>query len=184
VGKSLRRFGERLKSTVTAMQSVPDSIFQGQESRTARGLRQNLQELLEHSSLTPEESGLALLAIATGVEHDALVHYARERLAALRVSLERMQQAAESAAVMGMLNVYYSFREVLRKDEEYGPPRLRGQVESDMLGFALSVLNGCEPCIVGHEQALRDAGVGVEKIHDLAKLAAVVKGLKTLSAIA
>lgn len=35
--------------------------------------------------------------------------------------------------------------------------------------------------IVSHETVLRESGVGAEKIHDLARLASVVKALKTLS---
>ena len=50
-----------------------------------------------------------------------------------------------------------------------------------MLSFTVSVLNGCEACIKAHEKTLKDAGVVVEKIHDLARIAAVVKGLKALT---
>jgi alkyl hydroperoxide reductase subunit D len=51
-----------------------------------------------------------------------------------------------------------------------------------MLAFAVSVLNGCESCIRSHEKVLREAGVSVDQVHDLARLAAVVKGLHALSA--
>jgi alkyl hydroperoxide reductase subunit D len=49
-----------------------------------------------------------------------------------------------------------------------------------MLAFAVSVLNGCQSCICSHEQVLKENGVTSDKIHDLAKLAAVVKGIKGL----
>jgi alkyl hydroperoxide reductase subunit D len=52
-----------------------------------------------------------------------------------------------------------------------------------MLAFTVSVLNGCSTCVSAHEKTLRDAGVSVEKIHDLARIAAILKGLETLSKI-
>ena len=178
-----------MRVTPSALDRLPDSIFENHNTAIGRDLKRNLVDLLERSSLNAEEAGLVLLAVATAVELDALAHYARERLAALHVSLEQMQEAAESAAFMAMLNVYYSFRRVI-DDKDYGPPRLRmsvlmspkiGQLRFDMLAFALSVLNGCESCIQGHEQSLKDAGVGAERRHDLARLASVVKGLAVLN---
>jgi AhpD family alkylhydroperoxidase len=49
-----------------------------------------------------------------------------------------------------------------------------------MLAFVVSVLNGCETCTRSHEKALKDGGATAEKIHELARLAAVVNGLKAL----
>jgi lipoyl-dependent peroxiredoxin subunit D len=50
----------------------------------------------------------------------------------------------------------------------------------EMLAFTVSVVNGCENCIKSHELVLRQAELAADKIHDLARLAAVVKGLKVL----
>jgi alkyl hydroperoxide reductase subunit D len=58
---------------------------------------------------------------------------------------------------------------------------LLGKERFEMLAFTVSVLNGCETCTRAHEKTLRDADVGVEKIHDLARLASIVRALKTLS---
>ena len=46
--------------------------------------------------------------------------------------------------------------------------------------FVVSVLNGCETCTRSHEKALKDGGATPEKIHELARLAAVASGLKAL----
>jgi alkyl hydroperoxide reductase subunit D len=56
-----------------------------------------------------------------------------------------------------------------------------GKEHFEMLSFAVSVINGCESCVRSHEKALRDTGTPPEKVHDLARLASVIKGLKTLS---
>jgi len=90
---------------------------------------------------------------------------------------------------MAMLNTYYRFRHFVHKDDDYRVAGLRmtalakpqlGKERFEMLALAVSVLNGCESCVRSHEQVLRDAGVGADKIHDLARLASVVKALTTL----
>jgi alkyl hydroperoxide reductase subunit D len=97
----------------------------------------------------------------------------------------------ESAAIMGMLNTYYKFRSFIKeRAEDYRTAGLRmtalarpalGKVPFEMLAFAVSVLNGCETCVVSHEKVLREAETNVEKIHDLARLAATVKAIQVLS---
>ena len=105
------------------------------------------------------------------------------------------KEAEESAAIVGMLNTYYKFRSFMShagetKLEDYRTAGLRmtalarpalGKVNFEMLAFTVSVVNGCETCVISHEAVLREAGLGAEKIHDLARMASVVKALKTLS---
>lgn len=170
-----------------------DSILDSKSTTIARDLKLNLKRLLEEGSLAPNESLTALLALASSVDHQPLVQFAREQLGALGVSHEQIQEAAESAAIMGMLNTYYKFKHMIANDEDYKSAGLRmtalakphlGKEHFEMLAFAVSVLNGCESCIKGHERFLRDHNVGVDKIHDLARMASVIRGLKTLHSIA
>lgn len=167
-----------------------DAVLPAPPSTIARDLRLNLKRVLEDGALAREEALLALLAVAASLHDERLSAYARQQLEALGISREETQEAAESAAIMGMLNVYYRFRHMLGNDDEYRSAGLRmtalarpalGRERFEMLAFAVSVVNGCASCIRSHEKALREAGVTVDKIHDLARLAAVVKGLNTLS---
>jgi lipoyl-dependent peroxiredoxin subunit D len=105
------------------------------------------------------------------------------------LSSEQIREAAESSAIMAMLNTYYRFKHMVAKEEDYRVAGLRmtslarpvlGKEKFEMLAFAISVLNGCESCIRSHEEVLRKAGISIDKVHDLARLAAVVKALKTL----
>lgn len=159
------------------------------ETTIAKDLRLNLGRALDESSLLPEESYIALLALAKSVEHAELEKQAREKLPTFNYSPEQIEEAAQSAAIMAMLNTYYRFRHMVGKDDDYRTTGLRmtalakpqlGKERFEMLAFAVSILNGCEMCIKSHEKVLRDAGVPVDKLHDLARLAATVKGLKTL----
>jgi lipoyl-dependent peroxiredoxin subunit D len=162
-----------------------------QQSTIARDLKLNLKRVLEDGTLGEENAVFALLALTTAVGAERLADYARNRLTEMGINAEQIQEAAESAAIMGMLNVYYRFRHMLANDDEYRATGLRmtalarpalGRERFEMLAFAVSVLNGCESCIRSHEKVLREAGVSVDQVHDLARLAAVVKGLHALSA--
>src|SRR6185369_15015062 len=111
--------------------------------------------------------------------------HAREKLAAQGLPPEHIQEAAESAAIMGMLNTYYRFRYMVGKDDDYRTAGLRmtslarpaiGKEGFEMLALAVSIVNGCQSCVKSHEQVLRDAGVSADKIHDLARMGSVVKG--------
>jgi lipoyl-dependent peroxiredoxin subunit D len=170
-----------------------ETMLESRGTGIARDLKLNLRRLIEESSLTPQESTLALLACATAVDHRSLVSHSRERLVALEFSTEQIQEGAEIAALMGMLNYYYRFRHMVShtvgKEEEYKTAGLRmtsmarpalGKELYEMLAFAVSVINGCESCVKAHENVLRESGVSVDKVHDLARLAAVVNGLKVL----
>ena len=58
---------------------------------------------------------------------------------------------------------------------------LNGEDKFEMMAFSVSVVNGCPTCVSSHEKALTDVGVGRDQIHDLARLASVIKGVSALS---
>jgi lipoyl-dependent peroxiredoxin subunit D len=166
-----------------------DQIFENQTSTIARDLKLNWKRILGEGALSPDEAASALLATATSVGLTALIDYAKSELSRLELTPEQIQEARESAAIMGMLNTYYRFRHMIAKDDDYRTAGLRmtalakpalGKVRFEMLAFAVSVINGCEKCIRSHEAVLLESGVTIEKIHDLARLAAVTKGLSVL----
>lgn len=170
-----------------------DALLGSKPSAIARDLKLNLRRLLgEEGKLDPQESLPALLALAASVGHAPLESYARKELSGRDFTSEQIEEAAESAAIMAMLNTYYRFRHMIAKEaseDVYRTAGLRmtglarpvlGRERFEMLAFAVSVLNGCESCIRSHEAVLREAGVSVDKIHDLARLAAVVRGLRAL----
>jgi lipoyl-dependent peroxiredoxin subunit D len=149
----------------------------------------NLTRLLQDGALSPEEALLATLAISTSLDYAEMASYARQQLLRAGVSEDQIHEAAQSAALMGMLNTYYRFRHLVGSPEEYRVAGLRmtvlakpvlGKERFEMLAFAVSVINGCESCVRAHEKTLRDGGVAVEKVHDLARLSAVLKALRTL----
>jgi alkyl hydroperoxide reductase subunit D len=167
-----------------------ETLLDDRTTTIAKDLRLNLSRVLESGALSAEEAHLALLAAASSVESQELEDRAGERLRRLGFPEDQIREARESAALMGMLNTYYRFRHFLGNPDEYRTAGLRmtalarpllGKERFEILAFTVSVLNGCETCTRAHEKTLREAGVSVEKIHDLARLASVVRALKTLS---
>src|SRR5262249_38700510 len=148
----------------------------GKDSSIAKDLRLNLRRILEEGALGPEDGYLALLAAASSAGYGTLKQTARTKLAELGFGQDQIREAEESAAIMAMLNTYYRFRHMIGKDEYYHAASLRmaslarpviGKERFEMLAFTVSVMNGCESCTRSHEAVLRNAGVSVEKIHDL-----------------
>jgi alkyl hydroperoxide reductase subunit D len=167
-----------------------DTLLEPNKGTIARDLKLNLTRLLQDGALSAEEALLATLAVSTSLGYGEMASYARQQLSATGMNEDEIQEAAHSAAIMGMLNVYYRFRHFVGSPEEYRVAGLRmtalarpllGKERFEMLAFAVSVVNGCESCVRAHEKALRDAGIPPEKVHDLARLSAVLKAVQTLT---
>jgi alkyl hydroperoxide reductase subunit D len=171
-----------------------DALFGERHTTVAKDLKLNIKRLLEDSALSPDEATLTVIAVAKSVDFPELMASAREAATAQGMSTDVIQEAEENAAIMGMLNIYYRFRHFIEHSDpsakdEYGAAKLRmtslanphmGKEKFEMLAFAVSCINGCEMCVSSHEKALMAIGVGRDKIHDLGRIAAVIKGLKCL----
>lgn len=178
--------------------AILDSLFTGRDSAIARDLKLNLKKLTTDGALSADEAALTLAAVAQSVGSAALGELAALAARAAGVTEPELAEAIEAAAIMGMLNRYYRFRHYLEaaqgKDyltEHYRAAGLRmnglskpvlGKARFELLALAVSIVNGCEVCVTSHERELRQHGVEAEKIHDLARLAAVAAGVATLLA--
>jgi alkyl hydroperoxide reductase subunit D len=176
-----------------------EALFAGRDSAVSRDLKLNLKKLLDDGALGRDEAALVLLAVATAVGAASLAQAARTTLQALDLTATQIQEAAESAAIMAMLNKYYRLRHMLETahgsdavNANYRATGLRmnslakpelGKPRFELLAFAVSVVNGCEKCVAAHEKELLGHGVSYDKIHDAARLAAVVPAVQTLLGI-
>jgi alkyl hydroperoxide reductase subunit D len=168
------------------------SIYSEANSGIHRDLKLNLQQLLESQNLGTATAHLALLALATANRNEELQQKAAEVLKQNDVPAAQIREASELAGLMGMLNIYYRFRHMIKDaqgeaaGEKYKRTGLRMNSMSkpdmphqvyEMISFALSIHNGCEMCITAHEKKSMELGASEEQLHDLARLAAVVKGV-------
>ncbi|MCC2677956.1 MAG: hypothetical protein K0R29_532 [Pseudobdellovibrio sp.] len=175
-----------------------DSFLQAhygeRETAVYRDLTLNLKKLLEDSSLDAKEGFMNLAALARSLHWSDLEKFAGGYLKETGLSDAEVEECFESAAIMGMLNTYYKFKSYLTADVLADPAfqraglrmnalskPLNGKQNFEMMAFTVSVLNGCQTCVVSHEKALTTLGVSRDKIHDLARLASVVKGLSGLN---
>lgn len=164
------------------------------DSAVFRDLSLNFKKIMEDSPLDPADRWRNSLANAQTLGWDKFVALATKELKELGLEDAQIKECKESAAIMGMLNTYYKFKgylsaEVLA-DSAYQRAGLRmnslskpvnGKDKFEMMAFSVSVVNGCPTCVSSHEKALTDVGVGRDQIHDLARLAAVMKGLSALT---
>jgi lipoyl-dependent peroxiredoxin subunit D len=161
-----------------------------------KDLKMNFLNLSDQSSLTPEEYFLTVYTLSVAKKNVALTELARAALkaAAPGLSDEQLQEASEIPAIGQMLNTYYKFRHFLKREQpdreaDYGPAKLRmmslgnpklGKEKFEMLVLAISIINGCEPCVNAHERTLTNMGFAQDKLHDIARLTATVNALATL----
>lgn len=168
-----------------------DKTFPNAQSSIFRDLSLNFKKLLEDGALDPQERMLNLAAIATSLHDQEMQKLAMSHLTEMGLTPEQTAEAFEVAGIMGMLNTYYKFKGYLDPQslENYARAGLRmqslgkpqnGKDKFEMMALAVSAINGCPTCISSHEKVLVQAGVSFEKIHDIARLAAVCKGLSSL----
>lgn len=168
--------------------------FGPRESAVYRDLSLNFKKLLEDSSLDIYERLMNVAALARALHWKDLENFAAGELKSLGLGDAEIAESVEAAAIMGMLNTYYKFKSFLSpevlEDTAYQRAGLRmnalskplnGKEKFEMMAFSVSVVNGCPTCVSSHEKALTDIGVTRDKIHDLARLAAVTKGLSCLN---
>lgn len=172
-----------------------DQLLGNRETRIARDLKLNLKNLVAKSALSAIEAGILLRGLAATFELEPLKEIGGLLIgeSGETLSEEQLQEVTESAGIMGMLNIYYRFRHFMNDGHEPNPvyqntglrmtalanPSL-GKARFELLAFAHSVANGCQMCVTSHEKSLLELGVSPEKIHDTARLTAVVKGISTL----
>ncbi len=168
--------------------------YTGKDTAVYRDLSLNLKKVLDDSSpLELKEKLINLAAISRSLNWEELQHFATAELKENAVSQPEIEEAFEAAAIMGMLNTYYKFKSFLSAevlaDSAYQRAGLRmnslskplnGKAQFEMMAFSVSVVNGCPTCVSSHEKALTDVGIGRDKIHELARLASVLKGLSCL----
>lgn len=173
---------------------VLNSQFGERDSAVYRDLTLNFKKILDDSALDTHERLMNVAAIARSLHWKELETFARDEMTAAGLGADEIAECFESAAIMGMLNTYYKFKgflsaEVLA-DTAYQRAGLRmnslskplnGKEKFEMMAFSVSVVNGCPTCVSSHEKALTDIGVSRDKIHDLARLASVMKGLSCLN---
>ncbi len=153
----------------------------------AKDLKLNLGSTIGTSTLPEQRLWGTVLATAIAARNPAVLRAleadAREHLSEVAATAARA-----AAAIMAMNNIYYRSKHDLREAGVAGydelPARLRMHVigssggvdkaDFEFWSFAVSAVNGCAQCLASHEQAVREAGVPRDQLHEALRIAAVV----------
>ena len=152
----------------------------------AKDLHQNLR-VITTSSLEPVAAYGAAYAAALVAGNEDLIRAAEEEAHA-HLDPDQMEGARSAAAIMSMNNVWYKFTDVVTDSEVKAlPAKLRMNVMMTHGGvdvalfeawsLAVSVVNTCGTCINAHSTQMRKAGMTVQNVVDLGRIAAVVKAI-------
>jgi alkyl hydroperoxide reductase subunit D len=186
ISNSFTAFHSIIHLILEAIMSL-DSLFEKFESPAQRDLKLNFTKFFSDSGLSKKEAGLITLACAESVNSKPLIQFAADHLKTEGATPEEIQECRDAAAIMGLMNCYYRFRHFVGKEEYKKPAGLRmnvmarpvnGKNAFEMMALAVSVINGCESCVKSHEESLVKLGESEDKIHDLARLASIVKALE------
>lgn len=181
-------------SLVEQIESFLESNYAGKDTAVYRDLSLNLKKVFDDSSpLDAKEKAINLAAISRSLQWDELEHFATVQMKEMGLIDAEIEESFEAAAIMGMLNTYYKFKGFLSADVLADPAFQRaglrmnslskpvnGKAQFEMMAFSVSVVNGCPTCVSSHEKALTDIGVSRDKIHELARMASILKGLSCL----
>jgi alkyl hydroperoxide reductase subunit D len=164
-----------------------DTLFDGFNSKNQLDLKLNFKKFFNDSQLGPKNAGLITLACAESLNIKKLSDFASAHLKANSATDEEISEAKDAASVMGLLNMYYRFRHMVGKEAYTKPAGLRmnvlarpvvGKGPFEMMALAVSILNGCEMCIKNHEESVLKHEITEDQVHDLARLASIIKGLE------
>ncbi len=168
-----------------------EKYFSKTDSSISKDLKLNFIKLASESVLEPKERYLVILSIAAALKFKEVGEFSVGILKELAVDAAEITEGAEVAGIMGMNNVYYKFRSFVAEEskpdyqraglrmQSMGNPKV-GKKTFELLALAVSAINGCPVCVSSHEKSLRHLEVTPDQIHDTARLAAVIKGLKSL----
>lgn len=159
------------------------------ETKYLRDARINLKNVLQSTNFTLKEAYLLALSIAVNEKNDVL---SASFSASAKENGATDVELAETHACTSLLtvnNVFYRFRHFMKKDSYQTMPAgikmnlmvnpVLGKEFFELMSLAVSSVNGCEACVVSHENSVLKHGASEARVFDAIRLAAVVRGIST-----
>jgi len=166
-----------------------DTLFEKFERQTHLDLKLNFKKFFEAPSINGKLAALTTIACAETTHCLPLIKFAEAQAKKADASDDEIHEAREIAAVMGIANNYYRFRHFAKKEAYQKPAGFRmslmakpqvGKHAMECMALAVSIINGCETCVEGHEKSVLEHGGNEDQIHDIARLASTINGLTVL----
>jgi alkyl hydroperoxide reductase subunit D len=178
---------EELKITDYVPSSQANYLINA-SSRYLKDLKINVTNVLQNNQhLSKKEAALLAYAVAIN-EHVPILKTAFEKLAVEAGATEaEIAEIAGCTSLLNANNVLYRFRHFVKKDFYNTQPAgikmnimlnpVTGKEFFELASLVVSAVNGCEQCVVSHEQSVLANGSFESKIFEAIKLASVIKSL-------
>lgn len=160
----------------------------------AKDTKINLQTIIsqENQNLSAKQVFGSALASAYATKNQSLI-LAIENEAKEILSEAEIRGAKIATSLMAMNNIYYRFLHLV-EDEQYSKMpaglRMKGIVDNgiekidfEIMSLAVSVINGCQMCVVAHARQLEKHGISKIQIQEVAKISAVINAVSQTLAL-
>ena len=159
-------------------------------SKYIRDMKLNVSTTLASNNFTRKEAYLIALSVAVNEKHTALITAFENLAKKENATAEEIAETHACASLLSLNNVFYRFRHYMHDNIFYNkqPAGLRMSVMADptmgkplfeLISLVVSAINGCEKCVVSHENSVKEQGASEPRIYDAIRLGAVIKGLCT-----
>ncbi len=164
------------------------SALAAADSRFIKDLKLNVSTVLGSSELNRKEACLLALSVAVNHKHGVLTASFTQLAVEAGATEAEIAEIHACTALMITNNVFYRFRHYMHENEYYNnqPAGLRmnimmnpvlGKEFFELTSLMVSSLNGCERCVVSHEQSVKQHGASEPRIFQAIRLGAVIKSL-------
>lgn len=160
-------------------------------ARYIKDLKINTGNVLNNCQhLSRKEALMLALCVAVNEKFESLKNSFTEMAKEEGATAEEIAEMIALTSLMNTNNVFYRFRHFMNKDAYSNMPAgikmsimmnpVTGKEFFELASIAVSALNGCEQCVVSHEQSVLQHGSSEQRVFEAVKLSAVIKGLITV----
>lgn len=158
------------------------------DSRFLRDMKLNIASVMGSANFNKKEAALLSLSVAINEKSNTLITAFENMARKEGAGDAEIAETHACTAVMNTNNIFYRFRHYMGNVEYYSnhPAGLRmsvmmnpvlGKELFELMSLVVSALNGCERCVVSHENSVKQHGASEPRIYDAMRLAGVMKSL-------
>lgn len=157
------------------------------DSKYLRDLKLNVKAVLTSDHLSPKETHLLAVAVATNNKIEILNNAFSSKAKEQGATDAEVADAQACASLLSANNVLYRYRHFVEKEVyNNAPARLRmnimmnpvlGKEFFELVSLAVSAVNGCEMCVKSHEQSVLHSGGTESRIWDAIRIASIITSL-------
>lgn len=182
---TLKELLEKLE--INAISNSSLDILDESESRYIKDLKVNLSKTLRSDNLDEKTNLLVALSVAANQKNNYLIKYFKKLLIDKEVCNDEIAEAVACASLLAANNVFYRFRHFMSSEDYNRIPAgvkmnimmnpVTGKKTFELMSLAVSAVNGCEQCVLSHEQSLINLGMSKEEIFEAVRTASIVCSL-------